>query len=155
MDPEVEPEFGTPKRERASSHRVRNLRFVAPLADLGTIFDPIGFRMGFPKSTFFYKILKKVKKWRRRNDTKKTWFVYRIFIEFRIDLGLIFDVFLILYHSHMQPSKPSKTFIFPMNFSDLTLQRNMIFDDFPNLFRYQFWHLFLMSFGIDFGSKII
>jgi hypothetical protein len=39
-----------------------------------------------------------------------------------------------------------------MNFNDCTLQRNIIFDDFPNLFRYQFWHLFLMSFGIDFGS---
>ena len=54
----------------------------------------------------------------------------------------------------MQPSKPSKTFVFPMNFNDFTLQRNMIFDDFPDLFRYQFWHLFLMSFGIDFGAKM-
>ena len=39
-----------------------------------------------------------------------------------------------------------------MNFDDFTIQRNMIFDDFPDLFRCQFWHLFLMSFGIDFGS---
>ena len=60
--------------------------------------------------------------------------------------------FWYLYRSHMQPSKPSKTFVFPMNFNDFTLQRNMIFDDFPDLFRYQFWHWFLMSFGIDFGS---
>jgi hypothetical protein len=30
----------------------------------------------------------------------------------------------------MQPSKPSKTFVFLMNFNDLTIQRNMIFDDF-------------------------
>jgi hypothetical protein len=52
----------------------------------------------------------------------------------------------------MQPSKPSKAFVFPMNFNDFTLQRNMIFDDFPDLFRYQFWQLFLMSFGIDFNS---
>ena len=32
------------------------------------------------------------------------------------------------------------------------LQRNMIFDDFLDLFRYQFWHWFLIRFGIDFGS---
>ena len=38
-----------------------------------------------------------------------------------------------------------------MNF---TLQRNMIFDDFLDLFRYQFWHWFLMRFGIDFGSLL-
>ena len=56
------------------------------------------------------------------------------------------------YLSRAQPSKPLKTFVFTMNFNDFTIQRNMIFDDFPDLFRYQFWHLFLMSFGIDFGS---
>ena len=39
-----------------------------------------------------------------------------------------------------------------MNFNDFTLQRNMNFHDFLDLFRYQFWHWFLMSFGIDFGS---
>ena len=39
-----------------------------------------------------------------------------------------------------------------MNFNDFTLQRNMIFDDFPDPFRYKFWHWFLMSFGIDLGS---
>ena len=43
-----------------------------------------------------------------------------------------------------------------MNFNDFILQRNMIFDDFPNLFRYQFWHWFSMSFGIvlHFGSLL-
>ena len=39
-----------------------------------------------------------------------------------------------------------------MNFNDFTFQRNVIFDDFPDLFRYQFWHWFLMRFGIDFVS---
>ena len=39
-----------------------------------------------------------------------------------------------------------------MNFNDFTLQRNMIFDDFPGLFRYQFWHWFWKRFGIDFSS---
>ena len=60
-----------------------------------------------------------------------------------------FDTF---YRSHMQPSKTSKTLGFTLNFNDFTIQRNMIFDDFPDLFRYQFWHWFLMTFGIDFGS---
>jgi hypothetical protein len=38
----------------------------------------------------------------------------------------------------MQPSKSSKTIVFAMNFNDFTPQRNMIFDDFPDLFSYQF-----------------
>ena len=78
-------------------------------------------------------------------------FLYRFVIEFRMKFGFIFDVFWYLYRSHMQPSKSSKTIVFPMNFNDFTLQRNMIFDDFLDLFRYQFWHWFLMRFGIDFG----
>ena len=72
-----------------------------------------------------------------------------------MDFGLIFDVFWYLYRSHMQPSKSSKTIVFPMNFNEFALQRNMIFDDFPNLFRYQFlalifdafWHRFQLHFG--------
>ena len=39
-----------------------------------------------------------------------------------------------------------------MNFYDFTLQRNMIVDDFPDPFRYKFWHWFLITFGIDLGS---
>jgi len=50
----------------------------------------------------------------------------------------------------MQPSKPSKTFVFPMNFNNFNFQRNLYFNDFPDPFRYQFGHRFLMSFGIDF-----
>ena len=39
-----------------------------------------------------------------------------------------------------------------MNFNDFILQRNMIFDDCPDPFHYQFLHFFvLMSFGIDVG----
>ena len=41
-----------------------------------------------------------------------------------------------------------------MNFNDFTLQRNMIFDDFPDPFRYKFWHCFLMSCGIDFAFML-
>ena len=93
------------------------------------------------------------------------WWVFIFWLSFFehvfcIDLSLNFGWILVsflmffwyLYPSHMQPSKSSKTIVFPMNFNDFTLQRNMICDDFPNLFRYQFWHWFLMRFGIDFGS---
>ena len=77
-------------------------------------------------------------------------------IDFSLNFGWILVSFLMffwyLYRSHMQLSKSSKTIVFPMNFNDFTLQRNMIFDDFLDLFRYQFWHWFLMRFGIDFGS---
>ena len=44
-----------------------------------------------------------------------------------------------LSRSHMQPSKPSKTF-FTTNFNVFTFQRIMIFNDFPDLFHYQFWY---------------
>ena len=54
------------------------------------------------------------------------------------------------YRSHMQPSKPSKTFVFTMNFDDLTIQRNIFVVDFPDTF----WHCFLISVGIDFGSLL-
>ena len=106
------------------------------MADFGAIFDPVGFRRGSPNRPFLKK--EKKKKEGPKNGFKKRRFVDRLFIEFRMDFGLIFDVFSYLYHSHMQPSKSSKTIVFPRNFNDFTLQRNMIFDDFPDLFRYQF-----------------
>ena len=53
------------------------------------------------------------------------------------------NLFWYLYLSHMQPSKPSKRIVFTICL--------MIFLSF---FRYQFWHWFLMSFGIDFGSLL-
>ena len=62
--------------------------------------------------------------------------------------------FWYLSRSHMQPSKPSKTIVSPMNFNDFTMQRNVIFDDFPALFLNQFWHWFSMSLGIDSGSLL-
>ena len=65
-----------------------------------------------------------------------------LLIDLSLNFGWILVSFLMffsyLYHSHMQPSKPSKTIIFQMNFNDFTLQRNIILDDFPDLFRYQF-----------------
>ena len=35
------------------------------------------------------------------------------------------------------------------------MQENIIVDDCPDLFRYQFWLWFLMSFGIDVGSMLV
>ena len=57
-----------------------------------------------------------------------------------------------LFRSRTQPAEPSKTLVSTMSFKDFTIQRDMIFDDFHDLFRYQFWHSLLMTFGIDFGS---
>jgi hypothetical protein len=39
-----------------------------------------------------------------------------------------------------------------MNLLVFTLQKNIMFDDFPDFCRYQWLHYFLMSFGIEFGS---
>ena len=55
-------EQGTPKNSKHTLRKVRNFRFAAHLADFAAIFDPIGFRMGVPKSTIFEKISKNEKK---------------------------------------------------------------------------------------------
>ena len=85
-----------------------------------------------------------------------SFFEYVFCIDFSLNFGWILVSFLMffgyLYRSHMQPSKSSKYIVFPMNFNDFTIQRNMIFNDFPDFFWYQLWHWFLMRFGIDFGS---
>ena len=60
--------------------------------------------------------------------------------------------FWYLYCSRAQPSKALKTFAFTMNFNVFTIQRNIIFNDCPDLFRYQFWDWFSMILGIDFDS---
>ena len=38
-----------------------------------------------------------------------------------------------------------------MNLYDFTIRKNMIFDKSNAFIRDQFWHWFVMSFGIDFG----
>ena len=45
----------------------------------------------------------------------------------------------------------SKTLVFTMSLNDLTMQRNIYFHNFHNVFRYQMWHSCLIGFGIDFG----
>ena len=54
--------------------------------------------------------------------------------DFEIDVGVIFDDLLILFRSRTQPAKPSsKTIVFTVNVH--THQKNMILDDFHNVFR--------------------
>ena len=108
---------------------------------------------GGPKIDHFLKKSTKMKKGGPKNCFKKTWFFLSICHWSSDGFWSHFWCFCsYLYHSHMQPSKPSKTIVLPMNFNDFTLQRNMNFNDFLDLFRYQFWHWFLIRFGIDFGS---
>ena len=69
------------------------------------------------------------------------FFEHEICIDLGMDFGLTFDVFWMPNRSHMQSSKPSKTLVFfTMNFDDLTIQKNIIFYDVHDLFRYKFWH---------------
>ena len=62
--------------------------------------------------------------------------------------------FYTFFRSRTQTAKPLKIIVFTMNLNDLTIQRNMISDDLHDLFRYLFWHSFLMSLGIDVGSML-
>ena len=69
-------------------------------------------------------------------------------------VGFILDVFWIPLPFVTQLSTPSKAFRFTMNSHVFTILRNMIFDNFPDVVRYQFGHCCLMICGIDFGSQL-
>ena len=70
-----------------------------------------------------------------------------------MDFGIFLDVRLIPFSV---PARAllnlQKTLFCIMNLNDLTIWKNMIFDD--DLFRYLFWHYFLMNLGIDIGSAL-
>jgi hypothetical protein len=134
MDPEVEPEFGTPKSERQKNCWKP---FGATWAIWGAILGQAATPEESPNQLFLNNILKKVKMEAQKRYPQNMICV-SFFIEFRMDFGLIFDVFLIPLPFAHATFNPSKTFVFPMNFNDFTLRRNMILDDFPDLFRYQF-----------------
>ena len=51
-----------------------------------------------------------------------------------------------------QPAKTSKAIVFTTNVHVFTHQKNMICDDLRDLFRYLFWHWFLINLDIDFAS---
>ena len=53
--------------------------------------------------------------------------------------------------SRTQPVKPSKTIVCTMNLYDSTIRKKQIFDNFNDFFRGQFWHWFVMRFGIGLG----
>ena len=44
-----------------------------------------------------------------------------------------------IYRSRTQIAKPSKTFVFTMNFNDFTILESTFLNDFHGLFRYPFW----------------
>jgi hypothetical protein len=82
----------------------------------------------------------------------RVWNLYRFFIDFGMDFGLIVDRFLMILRSCIHLAKPSKTMTLTMNLHGFTHRKNMKFHDVHDMFRYPFWHVFLISFGIDFGS---
>ena len=67
--------------------------------------------------------------------------------------GWILESFLLicwfLFRSRTRPCISSKTFVFTRNFN----KKGMVFDICLALFRYLFWHRFLICFGIAFSSK--
>ena len=72
-----------------------------------------------------------------------------IFIGFGTDFDILSDSCLILFWSQTQRAKHTKTIVFTMNLYVFAHQSNMIYGSFHDLFRYRFWHWFLMNFGID------
>ena len=62
-------------------------------------------------------------------------------IDLWMDLGIIVDACLIPFSVRARNLlNPSKPYVFTMNLNDFTIQKNMICDDFHNLFHYKFWH---------------
>ena len=75
--------------------QARFFDFACYLADIAANFDPIGFSRGFQNRSLKKKTSKTFPQGSPKYSFEKTWFSDRFFIEFRIDLGFIFDVFLI------------------------------------------------------------
>ena len=120
--------------------KIMQTRSAGSFRGPGADFWPHWIFKGVPKSTIFEKNEKN--KMRKRRSKKRLKQKHDLLIDLSLNFGWMlvsfWSCFSYLYHSHMQPSKSSKPIVFPMNFNDFTLQRNMTFDDFPDLFRYQF-----------------
>ena len=91
----------------------------------------------------------------------RAWILHRFFIAFGIDFHVIFHVFLMIFpFAHSPRTKPREPCFWTtllcsaLRIEVLPFRKNMKFHDFPDPFRYQFWHCFLMSFGIGFGSLL-
>ena len=91
------------------------------------------------------------------------FFEHEICIDFSSILGWMLVSFLMFLlmsfpFAHSPRTKPREACFWTtlqcsaLKIKVVPFQKNMKFHDFPDLFRYQFWHWFLMSFGIDFGS---
>ena len=63
-----------------------------------------------------------------------------IFIDCYIDFGFTFNVFLIFVPFACATCYTFETIDLTMNLNDVTLQRKKHVDDFPDLFRFKFWH---------------
>ena len=103
--------------------------------DFGNLFDVIWLVFGFFLHHFF---------------EHRSFFYFSLI--WGVDFGIIFDIVWYLFRSRTQPAKPSQTNVFTLSLNDFTIQKNMIFDYFHDLFRYKFWHWLLMSVGTDLGS---
>ena len=83
----------------------------------------------------------------------RAWNLYRFHRfgnGFRSHFWCFFDACTVRTFNLLNHQK--NTCFFTMNFDDLTIQKNIIFNDVHDLFRYKFWHWYLMSLGIDSGS---
>ena len=72
--------------------------------------------------------------------------------DFETDFGLFSMCVWYLFCLRTQLFKFSKTFVFTMNLHFFAYQKIMICDDLCDLFRYLFWHWFLINLDIDFAS---
>ena len=72
--------------------------------------------------------------------------------DFETDFGSFSMCFWYLFCLRTQLAKSSNTFVFTMNLHVFTHQKIMICDDLCDLFRYLFWHWFLINLDIDFAS---
>jgi hypothetical protein len=68
IDPEIEPEFRTPKNSKQTLRYYQFSTFWRRLADFGAIFDPIGFSRGSPNRPF----LKKIQKINKKKEVQET-----------------------------------------------------------------------------------
>ena len=81
--------------------------------------------------------------------------MYYFFIDLVKELGCIFNVLLLVVGFE---HAPCETLVFDdsiIDLHDFIHRKNMNYYEFPNIFQYQFWHAFLMSFVIDFGTILI
>ena len=73
-------------------------------------------------------------------------------IDFDMICCIMLDMFLIPFPFAYATCETFKSIVFTMIFHDFTIREKMDVDNLNGFFRYQFWHRFLMSLGIDLGT---